>query len=97
MMPSSIRQSIRTVLQSVLRIDDRILWCEVVARGRHDYEVHVVPQWNMSLAVVEHFWRGRDAIRRHAELSWLLRGDGWRPVASQDPAPPCLTSAWTTS
>jgi len=72
--------STRTMIQSVLHFGDHILWCEVVARGRREYEVHVVPQWDMSKAVVEPFRSSMKARRRHAELCWLLGESGWRPA-----------------
>ena len=75
---------IRTLVQSVLRFGDHLLWCEVVVRDRHDYEVHVVPQWDMSMAIVEPFGRALDALQRHAELSWLLRQSGWDPALVDD-------------
>jgi len=34
----------------------------------------------MSLAVVEPFVKGAEAIRRHTELARLLREAGWQPV-----------------
>jgi hypothetical protein len=56
------------------------LWCEVVSRGPRDHELHVVPQWNMSKAVVEPFSSITGAARRYAEFSWLLHQSGWETV-----------------
>lgn len=38
----------------------------------------------MSQALVEPCERISDAIRRHAEWSWLLRESGWEPVPNSD-------------
>jgi hypothetical protein len=81
---SSSTPQVRTLLQSVLHFGNQLLWCEVVSRGQSDYEVHVVPQSDMSRAVVEPCRRITDAIRRHAEVSWLLRESGWEPVVNSD-------------
>jgi hypothetical protein len=78
--------STRTMIQSILHLGHHILWCEVVARGRREYEVHVVPQWDMSKAVVELFNSSTKARRRHAELCWLLAESGWDP-APTNPRP----------
>ena len=74
--------TVRTLFQSILRRGHELLWCEVIARGDRDYEVHVVPQSNMSHAIVEPFRRVSDAVCRHTEVSWLLRESGWEPVVN---------------
>jgi hypothetical protein len=81
------------LLQSVLHLGDQLLWCEVITRGRHKYDVHIVPQWNTAIAVVEPYDRVATAVRRHAEVSWLLRESGWEPVAAQGHVPPRATAA----
>lgn len=81
---SASTPNVRTVLQSILHSGNQVLWCEVVSRGHHDYEMHVIPQSNMAQAVVESFERISDAVRRHAEVSWVLRESGWRQVIAHD-------------
>jgi hypothetical protein len=86
--PSPRFQSpIRVLLQSILRQGTHILWCEVASRSRTQYELYVVPEWDMPAAVVEKFDNLADAVRRHAQLSWLLRESGWTriPVGIEAP------------
>jgi len=80
----STTPTIRTLVQSVLKLGDQLLWCEVVSRGRGEYDVHIVPHWDMSIASVERFDRMTDAVRRYTELSSFLRQSGWESVCGQD-------------
>jgi hypothetical protein len=59
--------------------------CEILVGGRRVHDVCVVPHNDVSASVVERYTRPADALRRHAEIAWLLRETGWAVV--HDPAP----------
>jgi hypothetical protein len=64
------------VLLWVFRRDFDAITCQVDVSAS-GCEVRVIPQWDLSLAVVERFDRAGDALRRHAEVSSTLREIGW--------------------
>ena len=51
--------------------------CEVDLTGDHQYEVSVVPHWDVSAAAIERFDSAPHALQRHAELAQSLREAGW--------------------
>ena len=51
--------------------------CAVEVTDTHSYEVCVLPHWNVSESVVEHFEAPAGAVRRHAEIARHLRQSGW--------------------
>lgn len=66
-----------TVLCWVFQRDLHALTCEVDARTDHDFDVVIVPHWNVNLSVAEHFASLPDALLRHAEVARRLRERGW--------------------
>ena len=65
------------MLRWVFRRDTDAITCELDARGRHSYDVCVVPHWNVSSAVIEHYDTPAAALLRHAEIARRLRDHGW--------------------
>ena len=67
----------RPILLWVLRreFDAITLGVDISNCGR--CEVHTVPHWDPSLALVEPFESAGDALRRHAEVASRLREIGW--------------------
>jgi hypothetical protein len=60
------------------------LTCEVDVRGAEQFDVCIVPHWNVSASVIESFDREFRALERHAEIALQLREAGWitnRPAA----------------
>jgi hypothetical protein len=53
------------------------LTCEVRINGRDAHHVSVVPHWDVSSSVVEHFAQPSGALLRHAELASQFRHAGW--------------------
>ena len=51
--------------------------CEVDMNATHSCDVSVIPHWNATSAVVEHFNGPVQAMERHAELAQELRDAGW--------------------
>jgi len=92
MTDSSSISAVKTLLHAVLRRGHELISCEVTTRGRRHYEVHVVPVSDMSTAVVESFDKVAKAVRRHAELSWLLRESGWEPMPADEPVHPATAA-----
>ncbi len=57
--------------------------CRVDFTADHQYEVSVVPHWDVSASTVERFDSAPHALQRHAELAQRLREAGWVVI---DPA-----------
>jgi hypothetical protein len=53
------------------------LTCEVDVRANGSYDVFVMPHWDISSVVTEHFDAPTGALLRHAELARCLRENGW--------------------
>jgi hypothetical protein len=66
-----------TVLCWIFQRDLHALTCEVDARTDRDFDVLIVPHWNVNLSVAEHFRSLPDALLRHAEIARRLRERGW--------------------
>ena len=54
--------------------------CEVDFTADHQYEVSVVPHWNVSAPSIERFDTAPHAMQRHAELALSLREAGWKVI-----------------
>jgi len=54
--------------------------CEVDFTADHQYEVSVVPHWDVSATAIERFDSAPHALQRHAELALSLRQAGWTVV-----------------
>lgn len=65
------------MLRWVFARNGRTLTCELDARGRHTFDVSLVPHWNLSASVVERFHDAVAAMERHAALARALREAGW--------------------
>ncbi len=61
----------------VLRRGGRAVTCEVDARDDEDFEVAVIPHWDVAAARVERFDHAIGAMERHAAIARSLRAQGW--------------------
>lgn len=75
--PHSVR-----VLRWVFRREHSAITCEIDAAGCHDFDVCIVPHWDVSASTIERFGTAHDAFERHAELSRRLRDAGWQRAAA---------------
>ena len=66
-----------TMLRWTFTRNDASLTCELDANAPGNYEVAVVPHWDVSAAAVERFDGAVTALERHAELARYLRDTGW--------------------
>jgi hypothetical protein len=73
------------MLRWIFRRGAHTLTCELDARGRHTFEVSLVPHWNVSGGVVERFGDALSAMERHAAIARALRHAGWVVVAHASP------------
>ena len=55
----------------------RTLTCGIDVHGRHDFEVNVVPDWDVSATVIERRADVISAMAYHAVLARALRAAGW--------------------
>ncbi|HZP47850.1 MAG TPA: hypothetical protein VFB07_04925 [Vicinamibacterales bacterium] len=69
----------------------RALTCEVRVVDRRQFDVCVVPLWDVKAAVIETYDRAADAMRRHAELATGFRQSGW--VAARQTGGPTEVAA----
>ena len=51
--------------------------CALEATGNRAFDVAVIPHWDVSSSVVDHFDRLGPALLRHAELAKRMRDGGW--------------------
>jgi hypothetical protein len=61
----------------VLQCGANAITCELDARDDRSYEVCVVPHWDPSATVIEHFETPMLAVERHADIAKRLRENGW--------------------
>ncbi len=54
--------------------------CEVDVIADHQYEVSVVPHWDLAATAIERFDSAPRAMQRHAELAMGLREAGWKLI-----------------
>jgi hypothetical protein len=71
-----------SMLRWVFGRDEAAITCEVDFTEGHGYDVTVVPHWNISASVIEHFDSALKAMGRHAELASKLRDEGWTLLGS---------------
>ena len=64
---------------------DATLTCELDANAPGNYEVSVVPHWDVSAAAIERFDGAVTAFERHAELTRYLRENGWHLTGRSAP------------
>jgi hypothetical protein len=67
----------RPVLRWVLHRGDRFVTCELDVAATGDYEVSVVPHWNVAASVIERWPSAMAAFERHAQLARGFREAGW--------------------
>ena len=65
------------VLRWVLGRGDRFVTCELDVAATGDYEVCVVPHWNVAGSVIERWPSAMTAFERHAQLARGFRDAGW--------------------
>jgi hypothetical protein len=65
------------MLRWVLHRETTAITCQLDARGGECYELCVLPHWDPSSAVIEHFDDATPALLRHAEVVGRLRENGW--------------------
>lgn len=69
------------VLQWVMHRLDRFVTCELDAMPNGEYEVCVVPHWDVQASVIEQWPNVISAVERHAELARGFRDAGWTVLA----------------
>ena len=70
------RQS-EPVLRWIFRRAAKAITCQVEVRADRSYGVYLVPHWDVSSSVVEHFDGAAVALLRHAVIARRLRESGW--------------------
>lgn len=65
------------VLRWIFRRDASALTCGLDVRANRAYDVCVVPHWDVSSSLIEHFDAPAGALLRHAEIARRLRENGW--------------------
>jgi hypothetical protein len=68
---------VMTMLRWTFTRNHDALTCELDANAPGNYDVSVVPHWDVSAAAIEHFDGATRAFERHAELARYLRETGW--------------------
>jgi hypothetical protein len=51
--------------------------CEIRVDGSASYDVCLLPHWDLSSAIIEHYDRPASALYRHAEIAQAFREAGW--------------------
>ena len=74
-----------TMLRWTFERNDAALTCELDANAPGNYEVSVVPHWDVSAAAIERFDGAVTAFERHAELARYLRENGWQLTSRRAP------------
>jgi hypothetical protein len=74
-----------TMLRWTFERHDATLTCELDANAPGNYEVSVVPHWDVSATAIERFDGAITAFERHAELARYLRGHGWHLTSRRAP------------
>jgi hypothetical protein len=65
------------VLRWIFRRERDVLSCGLEVGANRAYDVCVVPHWDVSSSLIEHFDAPADALLRHAEIARRLRERGW--------------------
>jgi hypothetical protein len=66
-----------TMLRWTFTRNHDALTCELDGNAPGNYEVSIVPHWDVSATAVERFDGAAGAFERHAELARYLRETGW--------------------
>jgi hypothetical protein len=90
--PAAFDQTQTPVLRWVLQRDDRFMTCEMDAAATGDYEVCVVPHWNVAASVIERWPSVMTALERHAQLTLGFRAAGWTVLEHLHPRPSTLAA-----
>jgi hypothetical protein len=67
----------RCLLRWVFHRGSADLTCEVDSHGSRGFDVQLLVGWSPVPSICEHFDNPIAALERHAELSQLLREEGW--------------------
>jgi hypothetical protein len=65
------------LVEWILQREAKSITCQLEARGHHSYDLCILPHWNPSATVIEHFDAPLPAMMRHAQLARDLREAGW--------------------
>ena len=65
------------VLRWVFRRDRDALTCGLEVGPNRNYDVCVVPHWDVSSSLIERFDAPAEALFRHADIARRLREKGW--------------------
>jgi hypothetical protein len=68
------------LLRWVFQRDAKTITCEVDVLGPRSYDVSLVPHWDVSASIVQHFDAPQGALLRHADIARQLREGGWTIV-----------------
>jgi hypothetical protein len=60
----------------------RAITCEIRVNGPEDYDVCVLPHWDLSSSIIERYDGPASALYRHAELAQAFREAGWTLIRS---------------
>ena len=80
------------VLRWVLQRDERFVTCELDVAATGDFEVCVVPHWNVAASVIERWPSAMTALERHAQLARGFRAAGWTVLDHVHPRPARLAA-----
>jgi hypothetical protein len=72
--PTEFRSSLRWRF----RHGKRSLNCLLSSNAVGDYDVCVLPHWNLPASTIETFDNGSDAFERYAQIAMMLQSEGWR-------------------
>lgn len=75
--PYTDRGQHKPLVEWILQREAKSITCQLEARAHHSYELCILPHWNPSAAVIEHFDASLPAMMRHAQLARDLREAGW--------------------
>ena len=67
----------KPLIEWILRREAKSITCQLEACGHHADELCILPHWNPSAAVIEHFDAPLPAMMRHAQLARDLCDAGW--------------------
>ena len=70
----------KPLVEWILQREAKSITCQLDARGRHSYDLYILPHWNPSATVIEHFDAPIPTILRHAQLARDLRELGWMVI-----------------
>ena len=74
------RRQHKPLVEWILQREAKSITCQLEARGHHSYELCILPHWDPSAAVIEHFDASLPAMMRHAQLARDLCEAGWMVI-----------------